>query len=161
MKKLINKYPRLYELFKFLLIGGLATIIDMLTMALILYTSNPKLYNHNFINTIISDANPNDTIAVIATGTGFIFGLIFNYIFSVLFVFKGKNTAFAKSKKGFLSFSLLSFVGFSIHTIGMAIGYGILNINEWIIKIFLTVLVLFFNYITRKEIVFKEKQKEI
>ena len=159
MKKLFIKlqksHPTLYELFKFIIVGGFATIIDMLTMAIVLYIYDPKLYNYNFINTIIGASNPEDTIAVIATGLGFIFGLIFNYIFSIIFVFSSTNTTFAKTKKGFIAFTALSLIGFTIHTTGMAIGYGVLQINEWLIKIFLTFIILIFNYITRKKIIFK------
>lgn len=155
LKKFEEKSPKLYEIFKFLVVGGFATIIDMLTMALVLYMFNPSLYNHNFINTIIGEAEPSNIATVIATGSGFIMGLIFNYIFSIIFVFNKSNTDFAKTKKGFLAFSLLSLVGFIIHTFGMALGYGVLNINEWIIKIFLTFVVLIFNYISRKKLIFK------
>ncbi len=155
LKKFEEKNPKLYEIFKFLIVGGLATIIDMLTMALILYIFNPSLYNHNFINTIIGKAEPTSIATIIGTGTGFIMGLIFNYIFSIIFVFNKSNTDFAKTKKGFLAFSLLSLVGFIIHTLGMALGYGVLHINEWIIKIILTFVVLIFNYISRKKLIFK------
>lgn len=157
--KIEQKYPRLYEIFKFLLVGGLATIIDMLVMALVLYLHSPSLYNYNFINTVISNASPSSLIAIIATGAGFLMGLIFNYIFSIIFVFSTSNTTFAKSKTGFIVFSLLSLVGFFIHTVGMAIGYGILKINEWIIKITLTFVVLIFNYVSRKKIIFKSKNE--
>ena len=124
-------------------------------MAIFLYIVNPSIYNHNFLNTIISEANPDTIFTVIGTGIGFILGLLFNYIFSIIFVFCDSNTDFAKTKKGFIMFAALSFIGFLIHTIGMAIGYGLLQINEWIIKIFLTFVVLIFNYITRKKIIFK------
>ena len=164
MKKLLlkieEKYPNLYEIFKFLIVGGLATIIDMLSMALVLYLYDPKLYNHNFLNTVIGDVSPNNLIAVIGTGVGFILGLVFNYIFSIIFVFNRTNTDFAKTKTGFVIFTLLSSIGFLIHTVGMAIGYGLLNINEWIIKIILTLVVLVFNYITRKKIIFKNKAEK-
>ena len=164
MKKLLlkieEKYPNLYEIFKFLIVGGLATIIDMLSMALVLYLYDPKLYNHNFLNTVIGDVSPNNLIAVIGTGIGFILGLVFNYIFSIVFVFNKTNTDFAKTKTGFVIFTLLSSIGFLIHTVGMAIGYGLLNINEWIIKIILTLVVLVFNYITRKKIIFKNKAEK-
>lgn len=159
INKLINKYPNLYEIFKFLIVGGLATIIDMFTMAIILFIADPALYNHNFIDTIIGGKIPDSITATIATGTGFIFGLIFNYIFSIVFVFSKQNTTFAKTKKGFISFSLLSLIGFIIHTLGMLIGHGYLKINEWIIKVFLTLVVLAFNYITRKKIIFKDKKE--
>lgn len=153
-----SKYPKLYEIFKFLVVGGFATIIDMTTMALVLYLYNPCLYEYNFINTIISSASPNKFIAVLATGTGFICGLIFNYIFSIIFAFNKSDTSFAKTKIGFIVFTLLSSIGFFIHTIGMGLGYGILKINEWIVKIVLTFVVLIFNYLTRKKIIFKDKQ---
>ena len=163
MKKLLikieEKYPKLYEIFKFLIVGGFATIIDMLSMALVLYIYKPSLYEYNFINTIIGDASPSNIATVVATGIGFILGLVFNYIFSIIFVFNRTNTNFAKTKKGFIVFTLLSFIGFLIHTIGMAIGYGVLNINEWLIKIILTFIVLIFNYISRKKIIFKNKKE--
>ena len=153
--KLQEKYPKLYEIFKFLIVGGFATIIDMLSMAVILYISKPSLYEYNIINTIVGNASPSSLMTVIATGFGFLLGLLFNYIFSIIFVFTNSNTEFAKTKKGFVAFTLLSFIGFLIHTIGMAVGYGIFNINEWIIKIILTLVVLVFNYISRKKIIFK------
>lgn len=164
MKKLLinleEKHPKLYEIFKFLLVGGLATVIDMLTMALVLYFSNPAHYNNNFINTLLGQSNPNSLITVVATGTGFLFGLLFNYAFSISFVFNKTNTSFAKTKKGFLSFSSLSLIGFIIHISGMALGHKIFEINEWIIKIFLTIVVLSFNYISRKKIIFNKQKEE-
>ena len=124
--KLEEKYPSFYEIFKFLVVGGFATIIDMLTMAIVLYLYSPSLYEYNFINTIIGGVSPNKLITIIGTGFGFILGLIFNYIFSIIFVFNRTNTNFAKTKTGFLVFTLLSSIGFLIHTIGMAIGYKLL-----------------------------------
>lgn len=155
IKKFSNKNPKLYEILKFLIVGGGATIIDMLTMSIVLYAFSPSIYNHNILNTIIGDANPSSIATIIGTGLGFIIGLLFNYFFSIVFVFNNQNTSFAKTKKGFLAFSLLSLVGFIIHTVGMALGYGLLHINEWIIKIVLTFVVLIFNYISRKKIIFK------
>lgn len=155
-----EKYPKFYEIFKFLIVGGLATIIDMLSMAIVLYIYNPQLYDYNFMNTIIGDASPNSLMTVISTGIGFILGLIFNYIFSIIFVFTNSNTDFAKTKKGFVAFTLLSSIGLLIHTLGMGLGYGILKINEWVVKVVLTLVVLVFNYISRKKIIFKEAKKE-
>lgn len=154
--KLEEKNPKLYEIFKFLLVGGLATIIDMLSMAVVLYLFDPKLYDYNFLLTVIGNASPTKLATIIGTGVGFIFGLIFNYIFSIIFVFNRTNTDFAKTKTGFLVFTALSSVGFLIHTLGMALGYGVLHINEWVVKVVLTFVVLIFNYITRKKIIFKK-----
>ena len=159
MKKLLMKFeeknPKLFEIFKFLIVGGFATIIDMLALAVVLYVFDPKLYEYNFLNTVIGNQEPSDLVAVLGTGVGFIFGLIFNYIFSIIFVFTSSNTDFAKTKTGFVVFALLSSVGFVIHTVGMALGYGVLGINEWVVKIVLTLVVLVFNYISRKKVIFK------
>lgn len=160
MKKLLmkfdEKYPKLYEIFKFLVVGGFATIIDMLVMALTLYIYKPSLYDNNFLNVIFGGQSPNNTITIIGTGLGFLAGLIFNYFLSIIFVFNKTNTDFAKTKKGFASFFLLSFVGFLIHTFGMALGYGVLKINEWIVKVFLTFVVLVYNYISKKKLIFNK-----
>ena len=154
--KLEEKNPKLYEIFKFLLVGGLATIIDMIAMAVVLYLFDPKLYDYNFILTVLGNASPTKLATIIGTGAGFILGLIFNYIFSIIFVFNRTNTDFAKTKTGFIVFSALSSIGFFIHTLGMALGYGLLKINEWVVKIILTFVVLVFNYISRKKIIFKK-----
>ena len=127
----------------------------MLAMAVVLYVFDPKLYEYNFLNTVIGNQEPSDLVAVLGTGVGFILGLIFNYIFSIIFVFTSSNTDFAKTKTGFVVFALLSSVGFVIHTVGMALGYGVLGINEWVVKIVLTLVVLVFNYISRKKVIFK------
>ena len=155
-QKIKLKYTKLCEIIRFLIIGGIATLIDMFVMSLIIYFSNKSDFN-NFIKVFIGNNSTSGLIIALASSIGFITGLIFNYIFSYKFVYTGDNS-FAKTKKGFIVFTLLSFIGFLIHTIGMAIGYGILNINEWIIKIILTLVVLLFNYITRKKIIFNKKK---
>ena len=58
---------------------------------------------------------------------------------------------------GFLLFSLLSAGGLAIHLLGMYLGYDLLHINEWIVKIILTAVVLVYNYITRKVLIFRKK----
>ena len=136
---------------RFLIVGGLATIIDFLAMGITLYAFNPNLYPH-FYNVWIAGGNPTTLATIMGTGIGFIAGLIFNYIFSIIFVFQEKGNS--RSAKGFILFTLLSLGGLLIHIIGMYIGYNLLGINEWILKILFTLVVLAYNYITRKLIIF-------
>ncbi len=156
MRKLIqnftNNHPRLAEIIRFLIVGGLATVIDYLAMGITLYCFAPHLYPH-FYNVWIGEQNPSTIATVIATGIGFITGLIFNYIFSIIFVFHEKGQS--RSTKGFLLFTLLSLGGLLIHIFGMYLGYDLLHINEWIVKTFFTFVVLVYNYITRKIFIFK------
>jgi len=156
MKKLIqkfnSKYPHLAEIIRFLIIGGLATVVDFLAMGITLYCFEPRLYPH-FYNVWIGGGAPSTLATIIGTAIGFVIGLIFNYIFSIIFVFQNKGNS--KSTKGFIIFTLLSLGGLLIHIIGMYIGYNILGINEWVLKIIFTIIVLIYNYVTRKVIIFK------
>ena len=137
MKKSIqnftNKHPRLAEIIRFLIVGGLATVVDYLAMGIILYCFNPNLYPH-FYNVWVGGDKPSTLATVFGTGVGFVVGLIFNYIFSILFVFHEKGQS--RSVKGFIVFTILALGGLLIHLVGMYLGYDLLHINEWIIKTF-------------------------
>ena len=148
-----NKYPRLSEIVRFLFAGGIATLIDMLTMGLVLYLFDKSLYPH-FYNVWVGGGNPSVAAAVVGTGAGFTAGLIVNYVFSILFVFSHKGQS--KSVKGFIVFTLLSLVGLGLHLGGMWLGYDVLGINEWIVKIIMTVIVLVYNYVSKRLVIFRK-----
>ena len=158
IQKLNTKYPRLSEIIRFLIVGGLATVIDFLAMGITLYCFEPNLYPH-FYNVWIGGGAPSTLATIIGTAIGFIVGLIFNYIFSIIFVFQDKGNS--KTTKGFIIFTLLSIGGLLIHVIGMYIGYNLMGINEWLLKIIFTIIVLIYNYITRKVIIFKPEENTI
>lgn len=160
IKEQRQKFPKLCEIFRFLIVGGLATIIDMLVMAFIIFIPNKQLFNNDFFQVFLSNKQPSEWLVVIGTAIGFIVGLIFNYIFSILYVYDSDN-AYAKTKKGFVVFAILSTIGLFIQTLGMFIGYSLIGINEWIVKITLVFVVLIFNYITRKVFIFNKKDKSL
>jgi len=162
IKNQIEKHPKLWEIFKFLLVGGLATLLDFAVMSVILYSFDPALYDNSIFKVFFGGGEPQTIATIVGTGAGFCAGLLFNYFLSVLFVFTGKDnsTQKAKTSKGFLMFSLLAAVGLTIHLVGMYVGYDLLGINEWIIKIVLTIVVLIFNYITRKKLLFNKNEEK-
>ena len=146
------------EIFRFLITGGIATIIDFFVMSMFIFITCNELFL-DFIDVFLHGKQLAPTyIVVIGTGLGFVISLIFNYILSCVFVFKNGKTA--QNTKGFLIFTILSSIGLCIHLLGMFIGYDLLGINEWIIKIVLTFVVLVFNYVTRKKFVFKDVNNE-
>lgn len=155
MSKFIEKHPILWEIGKFLIVGGGATVIDYLTMALVLFLFAPDKYP-SFVSLFVGDYVPTTEATVTGTMAGFVAGLVFNYIFSLLFVFNGTDTSGAKSGKGFLIFTALSAVGLIIHASGMQVFNGYLGWNEWIVKTFLSALVLAFNYLSRKYLLFNK-----
>ena len=144
-----------WEIFRFLIVGGVATVIDMLVMGVVLYLFDASLYPH-FYNVFYGGGEPTAIATVVGTGCGFLAGLVVNYICSVIFVFDEKGDS--RSVKGFLIFFILSAVGLAIHLIGMYLGYDLLGINEWIVKIVLTVVVLIYNYISKRLIIFTNKR---
>lgn len=157
--KLRNQHPKLLEIIRFLIVGTFATLIDMLVMAVFIYVFNKNSYN-SFFDVFLNSGNGAGWSVVVATAIGFLVGLVVNYFLSLFYVYQGQNN-FAKTKKGFLLFGVLSAIGLGIQTLGMYIGNFLLSINEWIVKIFLVVVVLIFNYITRKIFVFKNKDENI
>ena len=141
------------EIIRFVFVGGIATIIDFVVMSLFIYIVNSGSFD-NFLQVFISGKQLSPTwVVVIGTGLGFVVSLLFNYLLSCIFVFNdGKQS---NTGKNFGLFVILSLVGLGIHLLGMYIGYDLLGINEWIIKIILTMVVMIFNYITRKKFIFK------
>ncbi|HKL94459.1 MAG TPA: GtrA family protein [Clostridia bacterium] len=152
-----KKYPTLCEFVRFLIVGGLATIIDMFVMGVVLYFFNPSIYP-NFFNVFFGGGRPTTVATIVSTGCGFICGLIFNYIFSVLFVFNEKGDS--KTVKGAVIFWVLSTVGLGLHYLGMYLGFDLLKMNEWIVKIIMTVVVLIYNYLSKKFLLFRNKKKQ-
>ena len=53
-------------------------------------------------------------------------------------------------------FLVLSAIGLGINMLGMWVGYDLIGINEWITKILMTLIVLVYNYVTRKLFIFKK-----
>lgn len=164
IKKFINKHPQLWEIFKFLLVGGFATIVDFVAMGITMYFLAADAFGNSFLNVLLESNNKAITsqlawwIPVLGTGIGFLFGVIFNYLCSVFFIFE-KNE-YAKTNTGKILFLVLSAVGLFIHLIGMYLGETIFEGNMWFVKVILTLVVLVFNYYTRKKFIFVEKVKK-
>lgn len=158
IKKFINQQTLLGEVLRFLLVGGGATIIDFLTMGIVLYAFAPTKYDSFFQVFIGSKVVPEKVATLLGTGLGFVVGLIFNYILSVIFVFN-QNTQ-AKTFKGFVVFAVLSAIGLLLHEAGMWGLHIKLAVNEWIVKIIMTAVVLVYNFITRRLLIFNRKGEQ-
>lgn len=158
-KNFNEKHKKLCEIARFVIVGGIATVIDLFVMGLVLYAFEPALYP-KFYNIWIGGGDPSTLATVIGTGTGFVVSLVFNYILSVLFVYEDKGNS--KSVKGAILFAVFSIIGMLINMGGMWLGYDVCGINEWVTKIIMTLVVLVYNYITRKLFIFKkEKPQEV
>lgn len=129
----IKNNKLLVQIIKFVIVGGIATIIDYIIFFLL----------HDLLKVPTLPSNI----------TSFSVSVIYNYIASVKWVFDVKED---DPKKQFIVFIVLSIIGLLINT---AIVYVTIDILKWwsmICKVIATAIVMVFNFITRK--VFLEKK---
>ena len=121
------------QIFKFGIVGGICFLIDYI----ILFICTDIFNIYYLISSIIS----------------FTISTIFNYILSVKWVFNVKRQN--EKKKNFIIFVTFSVIGLILNQIIMWVGVEILSIYYMITKIISTIIVMVFNFITRK--IFLEK----
>lgn len=132
--KLILKYKELInQIIKFTVVGGVAFIIDYS----LLYILTEYLDVYYFISSIIS----------------FIISLAVNYVLSIKWVFSVNKK---QTYEDILLFIFLSVIGLIINQIIMYIGVDILDTYYMITKLIATIIVMIWNFITRK--IFVEKK---
>jgi putative flippase GtrA len=157
MQEKQTKKQIIYEIFRFLLVGGLATIADYFTFYL--------LRNFIFAPYLVATNAFNAFSLITATAAGFAVGLLVNWYLSVRFVFAvAKEKSSEELKRAFWKFTAVALVGLAITELGMhvfvfalpeiAIG-GVreilgLPLQEWLAKIVMTAIVLVWNYVGRK-----------
>ena len=146
---LLTRPTRLGEILRFCVVGGIATLIDFAVMALLLWLFEPEAYP-TFWDLFTGDPSP--LISAIASAAGFLTGHIFNYSASVLFVFY--DNARGRTKRGFVVFTLIALFCLLLHAIGMYACRALLDLNEWLIKTLLTILVTALSYVLKKKFLF-------
>ena len=122
MNNLINKIIR------FIIVGGIATIIDFVFLYIF-----KEIFNFNVI---------------IANTLSFIISVTYNYIASVTWVF---DVNINKNKKmQFILFIIFSVIGLIINNLILYVLTSIIGIYYLISKVIATAIVMVFNFVTRK-----------
>lgn len=145
-----DKKQILGEIFRFLLIGGLATLVDYVIFYLSTYLIFSSL--DDGLNKIIS------------TFLGFTAGLIINWIFSARFVYRYEKKT---TNKQLLTYIILCIAGLIITEIGIYLAMPlyetyyvtiIVTFDFWqlFFKCLMTVIVLMLNYLGRKFLIFNK-----
>lgn len=117
-----------YQIFKFGIVGGIAFIIDYSIMVIC-----KELLHFSVL---------------LSAFFGFTISVIFNYIASIKWVFDVNEE---KSKtKNFIIFIIFSVIGLILTELIMWFGTDIIKISYLIVKIFATIIVMIFNFVTRK-----------
>lgn len=120
------------KIFKFGIVGFIATAIDYGIMVLL-----TEAFNVNYL---------------VSSAVSFSVSVIFIHVLSVFRVFDVEE----KSKaKGLLIFALLSVIGLGFNQTLMFLGTEIINFHYMLTKIFATIIVVVYNFISRKMILEK------
>lgn len=118
----------LYQIIRFVAVGAVAFIID---------------YSILYILTDIFSI-----YYLISAALAFTISTIFNYIFSMIWVFKGRKNISKKNE--LIMFVLLSIIGLVINQVIMFILVEIISFYYMFAKIVATLIVMVWNFITRK-----------
>lgn len=144
--KLILNKELFKEIFRYILVGGLATIVD--------WTIYFIFQNYVFIGNVYS--------YYYSAFLGFMAGLIINYILSISFVFKNvENKEETKTFKSFMIFLIIGVIGLLLTEAGLFLGSVIFKENfqikivNMMVRCFMTCVVLVWNYLARKILIFK------
>ena len=137
----MNKKVIFKEFIRYIFVGGTAFFVDVLTLC--------------FFKTKVF-LGLGDMGIYISTALGFLAGLVFNYIFSLAFVFKSAK----EQKKGrdifsFFLFFVIGIIGLFLTEVGMYVGVEFLYINYLLTKVIVAMLVLIWNYVARKVLIFR------
>lgn len=133
INKLLNNHL-IKQILKFGIVGGTAFLIDYG-----IFTLLTQIFSIHYI---------------IASIISFTISVIYNYILSIKWVFDVNKK---QTSKEFIIFIILSIIGLILNLIVMYISVDLINIHELISKIIATIIVMIYNFITRK--IFLEKEK--
>lgn len=131
-----------WEIIRFALVGVIASVFDFS----ITFTTRILLNNNGLNQTLIT---------FIAVTLGFIIGVIVNYLCSIYMVYKASKKSYAKKWYGVVIFVALSAVGLFIGIGLESLFYDLLHLTYIAVFIIRTVVVMIWNYLSRKLIIFR------
>jgi len=156
LKSLVKEFAR------YLVVGGASFLVD----AGILYLTFQYVFTglegrQLAISTASGSIVVGDWRLIAATAAGFILGLVFNYIFSLLWVFKSaQQHNKGKTVGAFAIFAVIGVIGLVLTEVGMELGTRWVGKDYYmVVKIFVAGVVLIWNYVARKILIFKDDTK--
>lgn len=144
IKKLWNKCWDIYhaheEIFNYLIVGGLTTVVSLVT----------------YYGSVLTFLDPNNAVQLQAANIlSWVCAVTFAYITNRIFVFKSKSKQVVKEVTSFVSSRILTLL------LDMGIMFlfvTVLHLNDKIMKLVVQVIVTILNYIFSKLFVFHKKK---
>jgi putative flippase GtrA len=129
------------EFLRYLVVGGISFIVDFNTLLI-------------FKEFVLKDLHYS---LYISTAMGFLVGLAVNYLLSLHYVFNSaKGTAIGRSMNEILLFGAIGIIGLIISEFGMFMGSEKFEFNYLLVKVAVTAIVLLWNYLARKILIFNK-----
>lgn len=123
------------QFFRYVFVGGIATIVDWVTLFLL----TDYLHIYHLISAVFS----------------FVAGLITNFLLSKLLVFNA-NEAKVNPFMEFISYAAIGVIGLGITELIMFVFTNLWTVHYMISKMIATAIVLIWNYTARKTFVYKK-----
>ncbi len=133
LQSLADRFPQLAEIFRFAFTGGICFVLEFLCLTLMVELLHLPV--------------------LIATGIAFLISVVANYVICIRWVFTGAQDGGAGVKASFL---LTSGIGLGLNELFMWLMTGVMSIHYMVAKIISTLLVMVWNYFT-KRLVLKRK----
>ena len=141
-----EKFSKLFwEIVRFGLVGGICFLIDTCVFLLM----NRMVFNQPI-------TNPDVFYTGVSTALGFLIGLLVNYLLSRFFVFTQKEQKEnGKGVKSFILFVVISVIGLVLTEFFVWLFCPVIGWPDFIAKIIAAGLVMIWNYVGRKILIFK------
>jgi putative flippase GtrA len=131
-----------YEFIRYAVVGGVAFLADIGALVLFQELFFGSLRYGLYLSTV----------------AGFIVGLVVNYVLSLKFVFtQEKDRGKGRSAGAFIVFGIIGLFGLLWTELGMWAGVEILSCDYRIVKVLVTGMVLVWNYLGRKLLIFNSR----
>lgn len=136
LKKLL-KNPKLWEVFRFGVNGGVCFLVDAFIMSIMMdYTPAP------------------DWLSI---GVGFTVSVVLNYILCLVWVFKGAGKQDLKSQIVFIGSSV---IGLGLTELLMLFALNVLSMHKLVSKVIVTLIVMVWNYFMKRLAIYGFKKKK-
>ena len=144
-----------YEIVSYLVFGVLTTVVNF-----VVYGLSNLLAGENYETKVLFSVGTFEFLWIyVSQAFAWVAAVIFAYITNKLFVFEStswKAQVVIKEVVSFFSARILSFILFE--ELLFILLAGVLSINGWIAKIIISVLVIVFNFVASKLVIFRNKK---
>ena len=163
IKNWLEDHPKEYELLRYLIAGGLTTLLSLLIsygMEFLLATKPPR-GDMGLISWVIACINSATLTQVsISNAVSWVVAVLFAFWINRSMVFHAETSGKAQIGKELAQFAGGRLVSFFVFEEGMAALLKLIGVPNFINRLIVLVVVMIFNYVVSKFWIFKKKEEE-